>query len=92
MTYDDSVLKTTLPGFGILDREYPTDKDFDPNRQKKQWERFQHYLTHLNATEGPQVQYKLIYAARHGQGVHNAFIDSVPHTEWEVSRRPFQPS
>ncbi|KAK4446058.1 histidine phosphatase superfamily [Podospora aff. communis PSN243] len=74
---------TTLPGLGLTSRSYETDPFFDPNHQKTEWERFAHYLDHLNKTAPENVSYKLIYAARHGQGYHNVKEAEVGTIEWE---------
>ncbi|KAK0705939.1 histidine phosphatase superfamily [Lasiosphaeria miniovina] len=77
----------TLPGLGLIDRAYETDDTFDPRREKQPWERFVHYLGHLNsqgATADKAVAYKLIYAARHGEGYHNVMEAKVGTVEWEA--------
>ena len=80
--------KTTLPGLGLIDRVYETDEAFDPRREKHGWERFAHYLDHLNETGGGTAVYKLLYAARHGEGYHNVKEAEVGTAAWEVSTRP----
>ncbi|KAK4183637.1 histidine phosphatase superfamily [Podospora australis] len=74
---------TTLPGLGLIDQPYPTDSDFDPEGKKQPWERFTHYLHHLNETEKGKAWHKLIYVTRHGQGYHNAKESAVGTAEWE---------
>ncbi|KAK3387762.1 histidine phosphatase superfamily [Podospora didyma] len=73
----------TLPGLGLIDRVYETDATFDPRREKQHWERFAHYLDHLNSSSGDNVAYKLIYAARHGEGFHNVMETKVETVAWE---------
>ena len=77
--------KTTLPGLGLIDREYETDQDFDPQREKTQWQRFTHFIDHLNKRDAGKAMYKLIYATRHGQGYHNAKETEVGTAAWEAS-------
>jgi hypothetical protein len=69
----------------LLDRVYETDEAFDPHREKQSWERFAHYLDHLNETGGGKTVYKLLYTARHGQGYHNVKEREVGTALWEVS-------
>ncbi|BDD60119.1 hypothetical protein MPDQ_001948 [Monascus purpureus] len=62
--------------FGLIDRTYPSDKDFDPITlpQTTQWERFEHHVRKLNAdakVSSPPVSYKVLFLARHGEGYHN---------------------
>ncbi len=77
--------QTTLPNLGLIDRAYDTDAEFDPKREKHQWERFTHYLAHLNSTGRAEgVSYKLLYLARHGEGYHNVKEAEVGTEAWEV--------
>ncbi|KAG6094372.1 hypothetical protein E4U30_003415 [Claviceps sp. LM220 group G6] len=61
--------------FGLIDRKYPTDATFDPHGAKSQWERFDEWVRHLNNKSNCQaskdVQYKVLFFGRHGQGYHN---------------------
>jgi hypothetical protein len=68
----------------LIDRVYETDNAFDPQREKHSWERFAHYLGHLNRTGGGKTVYKLLYAARHGVGYHNVKEREVGTPAWEV--------
>ncbi|KAF1991385.1 phosphoglycerate mutase [Aulographum hederae CBS 113979] len=75
---------TTSPNLGLIIRPYPTDAQFDPSGEKTQWQRFEHYIQHLNRNvENSSTQYKLLYLARHGQGFHNVMESSVGTAEWE---------
>jgi hypothetical protein len=64
--------------FGLKERGYDTDFEFDPELQKTQWERFAYKVKTLNA-EAPtrkgksekKEMYKVLYLGRHGQGDHN---------------------
>lgn len=69
----------------MIDRAYETDEAFDPGRQKQSWERFAHYLNHLNKAGNGKTKYKLLYAARHGEGYHNVQERKVGTAAWEVS-------
>ncbi|MCJ1430630.1 hypothetical protein MMC29_008548 [Sticta canariensis] len=57
--------------FGLIDRAYDTDAEFDPGNKKTQWQRFEHQVLRLNCQSGKHVQYKLLYMGRHGEGYHN---------------------
>ncbi len=77
--------ETTLPGLGLIDRAYETDEAFDPRQEKPGWERFAHHLNRLNEAGGGKTVYKLLFAARHGEGYHNVKEAEVGTAEWEVS-------
>ncbi|TGJ80598.1 hypothetical protein E0Z10_g8157 [Xylaria hypoxylon] len=51
---------------------YPTDKEFDRQVKKTQWQRFEHYVDTLNRNADKNTQYKVLFLARHGEGYHNA--------------------
>ncbi|KAI0153317.1 phosphoglycerate mutase-like protein [Xylariaceae sp. FL1272] len=69
---DPSTFDYTTVNYGLINRSYPTDHVFDPHSSKTQWQRFEHYITHLNHHTDANTQYKLLYLARHGEGYHNA--------------------
>jgi len=56
---------------GLIDRSYDTDTEFDPDHKKTQWDRFNYKLSQLNSKSDSNVQYKLFYMGRHGEGYHN---------------------
>jgi hypothetical protein len=56
---------------GLINRSYPSDPSLDPSRPITQWERFEHYVNDLNVHSGSDVQYKVLYMGRHGEGYHN---------------------
>lgn len=58
--------------FGLINRTYPTDDACKGGRQATQWERFAHYVASLNREAPKNVEYKLLYMGRHGEGWHNA--------------------
>lgn len=78
----------TLPGLGLIDQPYESDATLPDAGQKPgqytNWERFAHYLDFLNKRDKGKFTYKLIYAARHGQGYHNVKEAEVGTKEWEV--------
>lgn len=81
----------TQPSLGLLDRSYPTDKEYwvgqgkaPDNLDQTQWHRFQYYIKSLNAINPEKERYKLFYIVRHGQGVHNVKEAEVGREEWNV--------
>ncbi|RFU78647.1 phosphoglycerate mutase [Trichoderma arundinaceum] len=59
--------------FGLINRTYPSDAHFDPHHKKTQWQRFANYVDSLNHECGKdaQVNYKVLFMGRHGEGWHN---------------------
>ncbi|KAI3321445.1 phosphoglycerate mutase-like protein [Xylariaceae sp. AK1471] len=73
----------TTPGLGLISRTYATDADFDPTGEKTQWERFAYFLEQQNQKGNGNVQYKLIFYIRHGEGFHNVKEAQVGRDEWD---------
>ncbi|TGO67971.1 hypothetical protein BOTNAR_0032g00150 [Botryotinia narcissicola] len=73
----------TESNFGLKDRVYDTDADFDPERQKTQWERFENHVVKLNNQTPKNVQYKVLYLGRHGEGYHNIKETEVGKEAWD---------
>ncbi len=73
--------------FGLINRTYPTDEDFDAAGEKTQWQRFEAWVKHLNSEcmATINVQYKVLFLGRHGQGFHNAAEDLYGTPAWNVS-------
>ncbi|KAF2871642.1 phosphoglycerate mutase [Massariosphaeria phaeospora] len=67
---DSDTFDFTKENFGLVDRKYETDDD-DKDKDKTQWQRFETYVRHLNAHSAEDVQYKVLFLGRHGQGWHN---------------------
>lgn len=69
-----------------MDREYPTDKRFDPEGDKTQWERFGRWIEYLNSRcqNDGSVHYKLFFLGRHGEGWHNAAESFYGTPAWNV--------
>ncbi|KAI9791062.1 MAG: hypothetical protein M1835_000554 [Candelina submexicana] len=61
----------TAVNFGLIDRPYDTDGEYDPRAEKTQWQRFEHQVFRYNRQSGRNVQYKVIFMGRHGEGYHN---------------------
>jgi hypothetical protein len=73
--------------FGLINRTYPTDKRFDAAGKKTQWQRFEAWVKHLNSgcNKKPNVQYKVLFMGRHGEGWHNAAESFYGTPAWNVS-------
>ncbi|GIZ42160.1 hypothetical protein CKM354_000543800 [Cercospora kikuchii] len=67
---DPSDFDNTKQNFGLIHQTYPTDQtsvsDVDTD-----WQRFMRYVHYLKATTGDQIDYKVLYLGRHGEGFHN---------------------
>ncbi|KAL6719155.1 putative phosphoglycerate mutase pmu1 [Lecanora helva] len=83
----------TRAEFGLIDRKYDTDIEFDPDRQKTQWQRFEHHLFYLNKNSEPDIHYKLLFLGRHGEGVHNVAENLYGTAAWNshYSKLPGSP-
>ncbi|KAM3460660.1 hypothetical protein NHJ6243_005716 [Beauveria neobassiana] len=59
---------------GLIERSYPTDKSYDSDGIKTQWQRFALWVAHLNNNchKDSGVRFKVLVMGRHGQGYHNA--------------------
>ncbi|KAK5633342.1 hypothetical protein RRF57_009056 [Xylaria bambusicola] len=71
-TTDPLSFDYTMVNYGLLNRSYTTDKEFDPHGKKTQWQRFAHHVDMLNRKAEKNTQYKVLFMARHGEGYHNA--------------------
>lgn len=73
--------------FGLIDRPYDTDAEFDPTGSKPRWVRFQHWVRALNARESrgsSRTMYKVLFLGRHGQGEHNVAEAYYGTDAWDV--------
>lgn len=60
----------TATNFGLINQSYPID---GPNAASlTQWQRFARLVASLNAHAPQNVDYKLLFLGRHGEGWHNA--------------------
>ncbi|KAL9613226.1 MAG: hypothetical protein Q9167_002242 [Letrouitia subvulpina] len=73
----------TATNFGLKDRTYESDKEFDAYGVKTQWERFEQEVFRLNREDAPEVRYKVLFLARHGQGLHNVKEKLYGREEWD---------
>ncbi|KAJ8130526.1 hypothetical protein O1611_g3102 [Lasiodiplodia mahajangana] len=69
---DPKTFDYTTVNYGLINRTYPTDRQFDRSGKKTQWERFEYYVNTLNRNADKDTQYKVLFMARHGEGYHNA--------------------
>ncbi|KAL9602144.1 MAG: hypothetical protein Q9219_002008 [cf. Caloplaca sp. 3 TL-2023] len=58
--------------FGLINRTYTTDANYDPQGKKTQWQRFANQIFRLNRDAPRGTDYKLLFMGRHGEGYHNA--------------------
>ena len=49
------------PYFGLIDRAYDSDAEFDPHREKSRWQRFHYHVEKLNERTGSSTEYKVLY-------------------------------
>ena len=73
---------------GLINQTYDTDAEYDPDHKKTQWQRFQHQVFRLNRESGRNVQYKVLYLGRHGEGYHNAAESYYGTPAWNVRAIP----
>jgi broad specificity phosphatase PhoE len=68
-TTDDKTFDFMAENFGLIEKPYNTDSDLPAT--SSQWARFAHKLATLNARSPVEVEYRLLFLGRHGQGYHN---------------------
>ncbi len=79
-------MKQTTTNMGLINRPYETDTEYDQSHKKTQWQRFAHQVFRLNRESGSNVQYKVLYLGRHGQGYHNVAESYYGTPAWDVSK------
>ncbi|KAJ8109318.1 hypothetical protein ONZ43_g6172 [Nemania bipapillata] len=82
---DPKTFDYTTVNYGLINRSYPTDREFDRYRKKTQWQRFEYYVNTLNKNADKDTQYKVLFMARHGEGYHNAAETYYGTPAWNVS-------
>ncbi|KAA8571632.1 hypothetical protein EYC84_001626 [Monilinia fructicola] len=80
---DSETFNYTTTNFGLKNRTYDTDPEFDPERRKTQWERFENHVVKLNSQTPDNVRYKVLYLGRHGEGYHNIKETEVGKEAWD---------
>lgn len=77
----------TVPGFFVQAESETDDHTFiygDCNLGRKMsWDQIETQLVKLNQDAEPNVIYKLIICARHGQGFHNQVVDKYGSKAWD---------
>lgn len=81
---------TQTSNFGLISRPYDSDATFDSDQQKTQWQRLGHQIESLNARSPSEVNYKLLYLGRHGEGYHNVAERQYGTAAWDVCLLPFK--
>ncbi|CAK3735647.1 Hypothetical predicted protein [Lecanosticta acicola] len=74
----------TNNNFGLINRSYPTDDPSSSSTTTAPWLRFAQYLHHLTTTSPANVQYKLLYLGRHGEGAHNVAEAKYGTAAWDA--------
>ncbi|KAF3384835.1 putative phosphoglycerate mutase [Penicillium rolfsii] len=70
---DASTFDYTAVNFGLINRTYPADQVLKhQGKDLSQWERFYHQVQKLNTDSDNDVEYKVLFLGRHGEGYHNA--------------------
>ncbi|OGE55989.1 hypothetical protein PENARI_c003G05185 [Penicillium arizonense] len=69
---DASTFDYTAENFGLINRSYPADQKLKNQASLTQWERFHHQVVKLNEESAKNVEYKVLFLGRHGEGWHNA--------------------
>lgn len=60
----------TATNFGLKNRSYPAVPGDDGDLT--QWQKFEKQVHALNAKAKANVEYKVLFMGRHGEGFHNA--------------------
>ncbi|OCL05838.1 phosphoglycerate mutase-like protein [Glonium stellatum] len=80
---DSSEFNFRTSNFGLINRSYETDGSLDPAEAKTQWQRFANHVELLNTQSASNVQYKVLFMGRHGQGWHNVAEKKYGTTAWD---------
>ncbi|PWY83127.1 phosphoglycerate mutase-like protein [Aspergillus sclerotioniger CBS 115572] len=78
---DASTFDFTATNFGLINRTYPADKKHH-HHDLTQWERFYRQVVELNHQAPSNVDYKVLFLGRHGEGWHNAAEDYYGTPAW----------
>ena len=71
----------------MINRTYEGDAEFEIGGRKSQWERFANEVYLLNYRAPSNVQYKVVFIGRHGDGLHNDAESYYGTPAWNVSHR-----
>lgn len=75
----------TTTNFGLINKSYEKDAEFDPEKKKTQWQRFENEVSRLNHESEKNTMYKVFFMGRHGEGYHNVAEDFYGTKAWDVS-------
>ena len=64
---DASTFNFTAENFGLIERNYPSDKTC-PRKNPTSWQRLNHYIDTLNRKARRSERYTLLFLGRHGEG------------------------
>lgn len=73
----------TAVNFGLIDQTYDTDTECESDKGRSQWQRFECKVSRLNCESASNVQYKVFFIARHGQGEHNVAERLYGTQDWD---------
>ncbi|KAL9079391.1 MAG: hypothetical protein Q9157_001737 [Trypethelium eluteriae] len=62
----------TSTNFGLINRTYPSDPCGYGSTNLTQWQRFARQVYTLNLESPANIDYKVLFMGRHGEGYHNA--------------------
>lgn len=57
--------------FGLINRTYAADLDHPASKDMTQWQRFYREVVRLNQQSPSNVEFKVFFFGRHGDGYHN---------------------
>ncbi|KAJ5122652.1 uncharacterized protein N7443_002753 [Penicillium atrosanguineum] len=69
---DPSTFDYTAVNFGLINRTYPADKELKHHQSTTQWERFYNQVQKFNEDSPKNIEYKVLFLGRHGNGWHNS--------------------
>ncbi|KAJ9355533.1 hypothetical protein DTO027B9_3988 [Paecilomyces variotii] len=81
---DPNAFDYVASNFGLINRTYDTDEEFDPHGDKPQWERFENKIRSLARDSGKGVHYKVLFLGRHGEGYHNVAESFYGTEAWDL--------
>ena len=82
---DPSTFDYANTNFGLINRTYGASDSYNETCADTQWQRLTRYVIDLVENSPTNVNYKLLYMGRHGQGVHNVAEDFYGTHAWDVN-------
>ncbi|KAF2428047.1 phosphoglycerate mutase-like protein [Tothia fuscella] len=71
-TTNTTTFDYSTQNLGLINQAYDSDKDCPNVNKLTQWQKFEYQLAQLNHKSSKNIEYKLLYLGRHGEGWHNA--------------------